>query len=387
MDEHLEELLPFYALDALNDDEKAQVEAYVAVNAAAQARLAEAGQIVSALPYAASPVKPSPHVKRMVLNRINTEKRQTRLQPTPLPAARQPSFWERLWQNPQWNWAMPALAGLSLLLALLAGSWAILLNGQMSQLQRQNLTFGRELSRQNETLVALLEQMKPLQAENTALKNEVGAQRAALAKLNQSVEPLQAENSALKQELAAQAEQLAALDHAVSQPQGESTVSTETVAALQQELTAQREQLAALDNQVAQLQAVNANLGQELVTQRAVMAEVTSPDVQAMKLAGTETIPQAHGQLIANPGEDTAVLIVSGLPPLQPGLVYQFWLVQNGQLRRAGEFTVDNSGLGLLQVATDTAIGAYDAMGISVEPANSSGDSSNEMIMLGNLSS
>lgn len=387
MDEHLEELLPFYALGALNDDEKAQVEAYVAVNRAAQGRLAEACQITSALPYAARPVKPSPHVKMAAMNRINADKRQIRLQPAPPLPARRPSFWERLWQIRQWSWAMPALAGLSLLLALLAGSWAVLLNGQMSQVQQQNLALGRELSRQNETLAALLERMEPFQQENVALKNEVGAQRAALAELNQAIEPLQAENSALKQELAAQAEQIAALDQTASQPPGEPTVSAETVAALQQELTAQREQLAALDNQVAQLQAVNTNLGRELVTQRAVMAEVTSPDVQAMKLAGTETIPQAHGQLIANPGEDTAVLIVSGLPPLQPGLVYQFWLVQNGQLRRAGEFTVDNSGLGLLQVATDTAIGSYEAMGISVEPADSSGNSSNEMIMLGNLSS
>ncbi|MCL4302906.1 MAG: anti-sigma factor [Anaerolineae bacterium] len=387
MDEHFEELFPFYALGALSDDEKAQVEAYVAVNRAAQGRLVEACQITSALPYAARPARPSPQVKLALLNRINAEKRQPRLQPAPFPAVRRPSFWERLWQTPQWNWAMPALVGLSLLLALLAGSWAVLLNGQISQVQQQNLAFEHELSRQNETLAAVLERMGPFQQENAALKNEVGAQKAALAKLNEAVEPLQAENSTLKQELAAQAEQLAALDQAASQPPGEPTVSAETVAALQQELTTQREQLAALDNQVAQLQAVNTNLGRELVTQRAVMAEVTSPDVQAMKLAGTETIPQAHGQLIANPGEDTAVLIVSGLPPLQPGLVYQFWLVQNGQLRRAGEFTVDTSGLGLLQVAADTAIGSYEAMGISVEPANSSGSSSNEMIMLGNLSS
>jgi cell division protein FtsB len=359
MDEHLEELFPFYALGALHDDEKAQVDAYVAVSGVAQARLANACQIASALPYAARPVKPSPQVKLAVMNRIKAEVRQIQRQPAPLPGVRQPNFFERLWQNPQWNWSMPALAGLSLLLALFAGGWAMLLNQQMTHLQQQNLALGSQFSQQNE----------------------------ALAALNERVEPLQAENTALKQELTAQAEQLAALNRTVSQPPAESPVSAETVTGLQQELTAQREQLATLGQQVTQLQAVNANLGQELVTQRAVMAEVTSPDAQAMKLAGTETIPQAHGQLIANPGEETAVLIVSGLPPLQPGLVYQFWLVQAGNLRRAGEFTVDNSGLGVLQVNTETAIGSYEAMGLSIEPANSSGDSSNEMIMLGNLSS
>jgi hypothetical protein len=81
------------------------------------------------------------------------------------------------------------------------------------------------------------------------------------------------------------------------------------------------------------------------------------------------------------------VLIVSGLQPLEPGLVYQFWLVQGGQLRRAGEFTVDESGLGLLQVTTETPVGAYEAMGISIEPADSADQPPNEMIMLGNFSS
>lgn len=359
MDEYLEELFPFYALGALNDDEKAQVDAYVAVNGAAQSRLADTCQIASALPYAIRPVMPSPQVKLAVMNRIKGEVRQTQRQPVPLPAVRQPNFFERLWQNPQWNWSMPALAGLGLLLALFAGGWAMLLNRQMTNLKQQNLALSSQFSQQNEALAALSERVDPLQAENTALK----------------------------QELTTQAEQLAALNRTVSQPPVESPVSAETVAGLQQELTAQRQQLTTLSQHVTQLQAVNANLGQELVTQRAVMAEVTSPDVQRMKLAGSETIPQARGQLIANPGEDTAVLIVSGLPPLRPGLVYQFWLVQEGHLRRAGEFTVDISGLGVLQVNTDMAIGSYDAMGISVEPANSSGDSSNEMIMLGNLSS
>lgn len=283
---------------------------------------------------------------------------------------------------------MPVLAGLSLLVALFAGGWAMLLNSQMTQLQQQNLALGQQFTQQNEAVAALSEQLTPLQAENSQLKSDLASQNEALTALNKAVTPLQTENTSLKQELAEQAEQLASLQsQMVTQPQPENAVSTEMVAALEAELAVQKEQLAALNGQVAQLQAVNNNLGQELSTQRAVMAEVTSPDVQAMKILGTETIPQAHGQLIANPGEEKAVLIVSGLQPLEPGLIYQFWLVQNGQLRRAGEFTVDDSGLGLLQVTTETAISSYDAMGISIEPANSADQPPNEMIMLGNFSS
>jgi hypothetical protein len=383
MDEHLEELFPFYALGVLTEEEKSQVDAYVVGIPAAQARLTEACAVAAVLPYGAKPLQPSSQTKLAVMNRIKVEVRQTRPRPTPLPAAPALSFFERLWQSSQWHIAMPALAGLSMLIAIFAGVWAISVNNQIAQFQQQNLVLGQELSKQNEALTAMSGRIEPLQAENTTLKSELARQGEALAALNEAIEPLKAENVGLKQELAAQAEQLVALDKAVPRPQQEGTV----IAALEQELAGQREQLVALNKQVAQLQAVNANLGQELTAQLAVMAEVTAPDVQAMKIAGTETIPQAHGQLIANPGEDKAVLIVSGLPPLQPGLVYQFWLVQSGQPRRAGVFTVDDSGLGLLQVTTDTSIGSYEAMGISIEQADNNTGPSNEMIMLGKFSS
>jgi uncharacterized coiled-coil protein SlyX len=387
MTEHLEELFPFYALGVLSAEETAEIEAYAAINPAAQAQLTEACQTAAALSYGVKPVMPSAQVKTAVLNRINAEVRRSALRPVAPPVAA-PGFFERLWRSLQGGAALPALAGLSLLVALFAGGWAILLNSQMAQLRQQNLALGQQITQQNETLTALSEQLTPLLAENRQLKSDLAVQSETLAALNEAVTPLQTENIGLKQELAAQAEQLAALQSQVTaQPQPKNTVSAETMAALEAELTAQREQLAALNGQVAQIQAVNNNLGQELSTQRAVMAEVTSPDVQAMKISGTEIIPQAHGQLIANPGDEKAVLIVSGLRPLEPGLIYQFWLVQDGQLRRAGEFTVDESGLGLLQVTTETPIGAYDAMGISIEPANSADQPPNEMIMLGNFSS
>ena len=117
------------------------------------------------------------------------------------------------------------------------------------------------------------------------------------------------------------------------------------------------------------------------------MAHATSPNVQTMAIDGTEALPGAHGQLIANPSNETAALIVSGLPPLQPGLVYKFWLVRGEELQEAGVVEVDADGLGILVVNSDTAIGAYDRMGVSIEPAAGGPQPTNQMIMLGNFSS
>ena len=89
---------------------------------------------------------------------------------------------------------------------------------------------------------------------------------------------------------------------------------------------------------------------------------------------------------IANPNATKAVVLVSGLPPLQPGYFYQFWLVQKGVPIRAGVLDVDEAGLGVLQVEADSVIGGYEAMGLSIEPVNSTSDE-HDMIMLGTVSS
>lgn len=393
MDEQIDELLTFYALGALSEEDQAQVDALIAVNPTAQAQLNQDRQIVAALAYGAQPVKPAPLLKQRLLERVNQPR-------VIVPAPAGPSAWERFLSWFRLPGVMPAMAGLSLAAAILAGVWAYALQNELGQLQQARANLERQLNQQNDTLTALKEQIAPLQSsssETLALQNQLAAQveqaaaQAAqltsqsemLAGLNQQIAPLQEENANLKHELAVQADKLASLQQA---QQGQ--ITREVLASLEQELAAQREIVASLTNQVNQLQTFNTNLRRELSTQRAIMAEVTAPNVQAMTIAGTDSLPQAHGQLIANPGADEAVVIVSGLPPLQPGYIYQFWLVQKDQLIRAGILDVDETGLGVLQLSTDqTPIGSYDAMGVSIEPVNNGNGSANEMIMLGSFSS
>jgi len=131
---------------------------------------------------------------------------------------------------------------------------------------------------------------------------------------------LHRQNAALQQELQAQREVLVALEAG--------PVSDEVIQSVARQVTDQATALAGLTGEVNQLRAENAALRQDISSQRWMMAQVTSPSSQAMSLSGTETLPGAHGQLIANPSDASAVLIVSGLPALEPGLVYQFWLVE-----------------------------------------------------------
>lgn len=68
-----DELFPFYALDALTDEERAEVDAYVAGNPEARARLNDALLLAAEWAAGAEPLAPSPEVKERLMARVAGE--------------------------------------------------------------------------------------------------------------------------------------------------------------------------------------------------------------------------------------------------------------------------------------------------------------------------
>jgi anti-sigma-K factor RskA len=143
------------------------------------------------------------------------------------------------------------------------------------------------------------------------------------------------------------------------------------VSRLREEVTLLEEGLLAQANSLEQL---NAKLPQG-----------TPSAVTTIELSGTAVRPQAYAQLIADPDSTSAVLVVAGLAPLQPGIVYQVWLIQGDTPTSAGLLTVDADGQGLLLLASETTIGSFDALGISIEPERGSRQPTGDIVILGNL--
>lgn len=145
MIEKLEALLPLYALDALTPEERGQVEAYVAANPEARARLDEFMRTAAALPYAAPPITPSPVLKSKLMARVEADAR--RRQPAP---ERRPSLWE-VWRQ---RLASAALAaGLSL--AVLALGWGVLLNNEVARLRAEAEQLQQRVAMQDRLLAQL----------------------------------------------------------------------------------------------------------------------------------------------------------------------------------------------------------------------------------------
>jgi anti-sigma-K factor RskA len=142
------------------------------------------------------------------------------------------------------------------------------------------------------------------------------------------------------------------------------------VSRLRNEIAALSEALVAQSNQIEQ---INANLAR------------TPSAVITVSLKGTDVQPQAQGQLIADPNSQSAVLVIVGLTPLEAGKTYQVWLIQGDKPVSAGLLKVDTNGQGVLVVSSETPIGSFDALGISVEPEAGSPQPTGDIVVLSAL--
>lgn len=160
-----EELFPFYALDALTEEERAEVDGYVAGNPAAAARLAALMQDAADLTMATTtPLMPAPAVKAGLMARVAAESSATPA-PAPLPprpaprpvAAPQPA--RRRW----WSWGLAVGFAAAVLALILAG-------GAILNLNRQNAGLEATVAGLESTIAGLREETAGLQAEVGTLR-------------------------------------------------------------------------------------------------------------------------------------------------------------------------------------------------------------------------
>ena len=259
MDKEIEELLPFYALGALTDEERDRVETYLRAHPEARRHVEGLEKVVTELPRSVVPVEPSPRPKAALKERIAADERAH--SPAATSTGRSAVRFDTL------------LQAFSLGAAVVAILWALILNTQLSQLREQISLLG-------EALVA---------------------QSNSLAEIN------------------------------------------------------------------------------------ARLPQTPASAAETIVLAGTELQPEARGQLIADPNKTSAVLVITGLDQLEPGMTYQVWLIDGGGPKSAGLLSVDSNGQGLLIVSSELTIGQFETLGISVEPDGGSSQPTGDIVVLSDL--
>ncbi len=105
----------------------------------------------------------------------------------------------------------------------------------------------------------------------------------------------------------------------------------------------------------------------------------------SVRLEGTGPAPGATGVLVISRGGEYGTLIVDGLPALNASQQYQLWLILDGQRTSGGVFAVNPEGYGSLKVLSPKPLNAYQAVGVTIEPAGGSPRPTGEKVLGGNL--
>ena len=105
------------------------------------------------------------------------------------------------------------------------------------------------------------------------------------------------------------------------------------------------------------------------------LSQVNGRDITPMRvvaLANTKDSPNAVGTLIMNQAGEYGTLVVDHLAALDAGHQYQVWLNRDGQRTSGGVFSVNPEGYASLEIAVPQPLSAYQAIGITIEPAGGS---------------
>jgi len=169
-------LLPFYGMGVLNEEERRLVEAYLENNPEARLEAAEFEAVANLLPEAIDPVVPADSVKRGLMARVAADQQARRPQAVIQSDEQRGSMLDwlrRLFVPP----VSPALVGLTAVLFLIAGGWALSLNRQATLLSSQLI----ESQGQVETLAQAVDS---LSARNDVLEQQQEMQALVLARLS-----------------------------------------------------------------------------------------------------------------------------------------------------------------------------------------------------------
>jgi anti-sigma-K factor RskA len=147
----IQDLLPFYALDALNEEERELVEKYLAEHPEARQQVEEMSRTTSALPYGVAPVEPTRQTKDALMARVTADAREREPVSTPARPSQQRSQRVSPFEN--------FFRTFSLVTTAIAILWVVLLNVQVARLQGELSTLNARLEEQANSLRQIIDNM------------------------------------------------------------------------------------------------------------------------------------------------------------------------------------------------------------------------------------
>lgn len=174
-----------------------------------------------------------------------------------------------------------------------------------------------------------------------------------------------AREAGMREQLEQQRQQMSSLRHELDTAQGSL-----------QRLT---EQLAAKEHDVASLRAA-------LAAAQESLAIVQAPGLQLVRLKETPQARPAEAHALISADTRRALFYAFDLPSVAADKTYELWWIteKEGPVN-AGVFLPDQQGLGRLEAALPTAVGAIQAVAVTIEPVGGVPKPTGPMVLIGNL--
>jgi len=334
--EQFEEVLPLYAVGALERAERQALEPHLLTGCAScHAALKQYRAVAGLLPYGLPLTNAPPTLKARVMAAVahgsTPDNSQATLQSRPGPERSASRFF---W--PSLNWApSPALALLLVLLLAGTGIYAMSVKWQiateMEQRQRVETTLQEESAR-----LALLQR-------------RIAEQEQTLAGLRSQLDQKVGDLNEVRNTLTHREVELGQLRTVVAQQEQEATILRKALA--------QRDEISVF---------------------------LRSPSVKVISLAGSAAAKSAGALLLYDPDSKKAFFYAFNMPPLVERKTYQLWAILDKPVS-AGTFTTDPGHKSRLVIRNIPELARATKFAVSLEPEGGRPQPTGEIYLVGQL--
>lgn len=157
------------------------------------------------------------------------------------------------------------------------------------------------------------------------------------------------------------------------------------IAQREAQLSTQDQQIAAQAESLSATQAQADDLGALLAERTQVLAATIARAGESYAMTPAQPESAAFARVDWFDAGGIGILQASDFPPLAPGMVYQLWLIKDGQRTSGGLFTVSDTGSGTLIFSPPDTLDTFDGMGITPEPAGGSAGPTAPPVVTGSL--
>lgn len=139
--------------------------------------------------------------------------------------------------------------------------------------------------------------------------------------------------------------------------------------------------------QLATLRRQQQDLIARLEQQAALLSMVAEDDFLRIQLPAGPAgqAAGAYATVLCNPAQAEGLILAESLPPLPTDQTYQVWLIKDNQRVSGGLLQPDSRGASTLLFRAPEPMGAFDAIGITQEPAGGSPAPTSPPVIKGNL--